>query len=148
MAKEAEKKEAEIKEEISTEEPKIKSARKRGKKRTLTEGVFYINANLNNTIVTLADKAGNVVAVVSTGQVGFKGSRKATPFAASKAAQLILDKARNAGMTTADVVVKGIGIGRDSVLRTLGSSDIYIKALRDVTPVPHNGPRAKRSRRV
>ncbi len=124
-----------------------KVPKKKGKK-TLSEGVFYIHAGINNTIISLADKTGRVVASSSAGQVGFKGTRKATPFAASQAARAILEKARHLGVGSAEIVVKGVGVGRESAIRTIGNSEIEITVLRDVTPVPHNGPRPKRARRV
>jgi len=144
-----EKRTEEAQKPATVKEPEEKKpVKKKGKKRRLDEGVFYLYAGLNNTVITLADKEGNVVASSSAGQAGFKGSRKSTPFAASKAARLILEKAQSLGVTSASIVVKGVSVGRDATLRALGGSEIQIVSLRDVTPLPHNGPRPKRSRRV
>lgn len=112
------------------------------------EGVIYISSTYNNTIITLADKAGKVLAWRSAGSIGFKGTKKATPFAASKVAEalcLVIDKL---GITKADIFVKGIGSGRDSAIRSLASHGLEITAIADVTPVPHNGCRSKKARRV
>jgi len=153
VKREAQKTEEETKADLPLspgEEKKASRAikRKSRKKRTLSEGIFFLQAGLNNTLITLADKSGNVVASTSTGQIGFKGSRKATPFAASKVARSILEKAQNLGLTSAEIWIKGVGMGRESALRTLGSSEIHITTLKDLTPLPHNGPRPKRPRRV
>lgn len=117
-------------------------------KRKIQEGRVYINATYNNTLVTVTDKGGNVLAWLTTGSLGFSGPKKSTPFAASKVTEAILEKIRKTGPQKVDVFVRGIGKGRDSVLRTLASKGLEIVSIRDVTPIPHNGPRRPRPRRV
>ena len=98
--------------------------------------------------MTLADKSGNALFASSSGAMGFKGAKKGTPFASAKIAELLADKAINAGIKEVDVVVKGVGAGRESGIRTFASKGIEISAIRDVTPIPHNGPKPKKPRRV
>jgi small subunit ribosomal protein S11 len=111
-------------------------------------GVAHIQATFNNTIVTLSDAEGGVVGWSSAGKVGFKGSRKGTPFAAQMAAQNASVAAREAGMRTVDVLVTGPGAGRESAIRSLQANGLDIKTIRDVTPIPHNGCRPRKRRRV
>jgi small subunit ribosomal protein S11 len=133
-----------------------KAAAKQGKKKTfkkrekkhVSTGVVHILASFNNTLVTIADSAGNVVSWSSSGSLGFRGSRKGTPFAAQQAAQKAAHAARDQGMRTVDVRVKGPGSGRESAIRALASSGLEIKSIKDVTPIPHNGCRPPKKRRV
>jgi len=124
-----------------------RGSKKRGKKNVQT-GVAHIAATFNNTIVTITDVSGNVVAWSSAGQVGFKGSRKSTPFAAQLAAGAAAKKAMEHGMRTVSVLVKGPGAGRESALRALQGAGFKISMIRDVTPIPHNGCRPPKRRRV
>ncbi len=117
-------------------------------KRTLSAGQIHIFASFNNTIVTVTDLQGNTVAWGSSGSAGFKGSRKSTPFAARLAAEQALKAAQAMGMKEADVFVKGPGPGREAVLRAIQASDIKVRSISDVTPVPHNGCRPPKKRRV
>ena len=127
---------------------KEKKAPKRKEKRVVPHGVAHIQATFNNTIVTLTDPEGGVVGWSSAGKVGFKGSRKGTPFAAQMAAQNASTAAREAGMRTVDVLVTGPGAGRESAIRSLQANGMDIKTIRDVTPIPHNGCRPPKRRRV
>ena len=125
---------------------KVKS-RKREKK-SVPEGRACIKATFNNTIVTLTDPNGNVLAWSSSGTVGFKGSRKGTPYAAQMATNAAARKAMEYGLKQVEVIVKGPGSGREAAIRALQSSGLYIISIRDVTPIPHNGCRPPKRRRV
>jgi small subunit ribosomal protein S11 len=122
--------------------------RKKKVKRNVPVGVACVYASFNNTIVTISDPNGNVVSWSSSGCGGFKGSRKSTPFAAQVAGENAARKAREFGMRTVTVFVKGPGSGRESALRALHTSGLTITSIRDITPVPHNGCRPRKSRRV
>jgi small subunit ribosomal protein S11 len=122
-------------------------ARKKEKKNVVT-GVAHVNATFNNTIVTITDGAGNTVLWSSAGSLGFKGSRKSTPYAAQVAAEDAAKKAVDHGMRTLEVEVTGPGAGRESALRALQAVGLNVTAIRDVTPIPHNGCRAPKRRRV
>jgi len=129
----------------------VKAVRKTGKKKekkNITEGVAHIQSTFNNTIVTITDLSGNVVAWSSAGLQGFKGSRKSTPFAAQMAAEDAVRKAKEQGMRKVQVYIKGPGAGRESALRSLQLAGLTITTIRDVTPVPHNGCRPPKRRRV
>ena len=128
-------------------QPKKKGAKKKEKKIVPT-GVAHIQATFNNTTVTIADLEGNVVCWSSAGSLGFKGSRKGTPFAAQQAALTAANRAREAGMRTLEVNVKGPGSGRDSAIRALQTAGLEVRAIRDATPIPHNGCRPPKRRRV
>ena len=114
----------------------------------VSNGTLYIRSTYNNTVMTLTDKNGNALFASSSGALGFKGAKKGTPFASAKIAELLADKAKNAGIKEVDVVVKGVGAGRESGIRTFASKGIEISAIKDVTPIPHNGPKPKKPRRV
>jgi small subunit ribosomal protein S11 len=126
---------------------KKKSAKKR-EKVMVPIGVAHIIASFNNTMVTLTDPAGNVVANASSGSQGFKGSRKGTPFAAQQASYKAATIARDHGMKTVSVRIKGPGAGRESAVRALQSAGLEVKSIKDVTPIPHNGCRPPKRRRV
>jgi len=128
-------------------QPKKKGAKKKEKKIVPT-GVAHIQATFNNTTVTIADLEGNVVCWSSAGSLGFKGSRKGTSFAAQQAALTAANRAREAGMRTLEVNVKGPGSGRDSAIRALQTAGLEVRTIRDVTPIPHNGCRPPKRRRV
>jgi small subunit ribosomal protein S11 len=121
---------------------------KKKNKKNVQTGVAHIAATFNNTIVTITDVSGNVIAWSSSGQVGFKGSRKSTPFAAQLAAGAAAKKAMEHGMRNVAVYVKGPGAGRESALRALQAAGFKISLIRDVTPIPHNGCRPPKRRRV
>jgi len=124
------------------------AARRRKAKRTVSEGVAHIRATFNNTSITITDPKGNVVAWSSAGSAGFKGSRKGTPFAAQVAAERAARAAIDMGMRTVMVLVRGPGAGRESAVRALGAAGFQVSAIRDVTPIPHNGCRPPKKRRV
>jgi small subunit ribosomal protein S11 len=121
---------------------------KKREKRHVSSGVVHIQASFNNTLVTIADSTGNVVSWSSSGSLGFRGSRKGTPFAAQQAAQRAAQGARDQGMRVVEVRVKGPGSGRESAIRALASSGLEIRSIKDVTPIPHNGCRPPKKRRV
>jgi len=121
---------------------------KKREKRNIPIGLVHVQATFNNTIITFTDTIGNVVAWSSSGSLGFRGSRKGTPFAAQQASLTAANKARDAGMRTVDVRVAGPGAGRESAVRALSTAGIEVKSIRDVTPIPHNGCRPPKKRRV
>ncbi|MBL0714323.1 MAG: 30S ribosomal protein S11 [Desulfosarcina sp.] len=121
---------------------------KKKEKKNIASGVVHIQSTFNNTIVTITDAAGNAVAWSSAGVQGFKGSRKSTPFAAQLAAQDAAKKAQEHGMKTVEVYVKGPGPGRESALRALQAAGFKVMIIKDVTPIPHNGCRPPKRRRV
>ena len=127
---------------------KPKRQTKKKVKKNIQSGVAHIASTFNNTVVTISDVSGNVISWSSAGVVGFKGSRKSTPYAAQLAAQDAAKKAMDHGLRTVSVHVKGPGSGRESALRALQSSGLQITRIRDVTPVPHNGCRPPKRRRV
>ena len=131
--------------------PAAKKERKSAKKkerRLVPHGVVHIQASFNNTIVSITDPEGNVLAWSSAGRIGFKGSRKGTPFAAQVAAQNAGNQVRDLGLRSVDVEVKGPGAGREGAIRALQSTGIDVKSIKDVTPIPHNGCRPRKRRRV
>ncbi len=123
---------------------------KRGKKREKVEatGVAHIKATFNNTIIALTDNYGNVISWASAGRVGFKGSRKSTPFAAQLAAETAVKEAKELGLQRVEVLVKGPGSGREAAVRSIQAAGLEITAIKDVTPIPHNGCRPPKRRRV
>lgn len=121
---------------------------KKKEKKNISSGVVHIQSTFNNTIVTITDPVGNVLSWSSSGVQGFKGSRKSTPFAAQLAAEDAVKKALEYGMKTVEVFVKGPGAGRESALRSLQSAGFNILSIKDVTPIPHNGCRPPKRRRV
>jgi small subunit ribosomal protein S11 len=125
-----------------------KAVKGKKEKRLVVNGIVHIQSSFNNTIITITDMSGNVIASSSPGQLGFKGSRKSTPFAAQLAAQNALKKAMALGLKTAEVRVKGPGVGREAALRALQMSGFSVTMIRDVTPIPHNGCRPPKRRRV
>jgi small subunit ribosomal protein S11 len=128
--------------------PTKKVVRKKKERKNITNGVAHIQATFNNTIITITDPVGNVVAWSTAGAKGFKGSRKSTPFAAQIAAEDCAKKAQEHGMRTVEVYVKGPGSGRESALRALQAAGFSISFIKDVTPIPHNGCRPPKRRRV
>ncbi|MFQ5925860.1 MAG: 30S ribosomal protein S11 [Terriglobia bacterium] len=127
---------------------KKKEFRKKREKRHVVQGIAHVRATFNNTIITITDTDGNVVAWASAGSIGFKGSRKGTPFAAQQASGRAARAAREQGMRTIEVRVKGPGSGRESAVRALGVAGLQVTMIRDVTPIPHNGCRPPKRRRV
>ena len=127
---------------------KKKAFKKRGEKRIVHHGFVHVQASFNNTLITITDAEGAVVSWSSAGAIGFKGSRKGTPFAATQAALSATNVAKTFGMRSCDVLVKGPGSGRESAIRALQTIGIEVKSIRDVTPIPHNGCRPTKRRRV
>lgn len=117
-------------------------------KRIVTSGRIYVTATFNNTLITITDKEGNTLCCGSSGASGFKGARKSTPFAATTAIDQALRKALEYGLKEVEVYIKGPGAGRDAVLRVIKNAGITISLIADVTPIPHNGTRAKKKRRI
>jgi small subunit ribosomal protein S11 len=125
-----------------------KKTRKKKEKKNIPNGVAHIQSTFNNTIITITDMVGNVISWSSAGVVGFKGSRKNTPYAASQAAEDVAKKAKEQGVKNLEVYIKGPGAGREAALRSLQAMGFTIKLIRDVTPIPHNGCRQPKRRRV
>lgn len=136
LLKETEKVEAAVKKEVKLAPKKI------------TEGKVYISSSYNNTLMTLTNQKGDVICQKSAGAIGFKGTKKGTAFAASKVASAFIEMLDKLGIEKIDVLVKGIGSGRDSALRSLAGRGLNIVSIKDITPVPHNGCRPKKARRV
>jgi small subunit ribosomal protein S11 len=129
-------------------ESRRKDGKRRRERRTVAEGIAHIQSTFNNTVITITDMGGNALAWASAGGQGFRGSRKGTPFAAQTAAELVARKVIDQGMRKVDVLVKGPGSGREAAIRALQSAGLEISMIRDVTPIPHNGPRPPKRRRV
>ncbi len=127
---------------------KEKKVVKKKERRVVPHGIAHIQATFNNTIVSIADPEGSILCWSSAGRIGFKGSRKGTPFAAQVAAQNAGNLAKDLGVRTLDVEVRGPGAGRESAIRALAAAGVEIKSIRDVTPIPHNGCRPRKRRRV
>lgn len=139
-------------EELLKEKEKIESAAKKEIKtktfRKIKEGRIYIFSSYNNTLLTLSDLKGNILSWTSAGRLGFRGAKKSTPFAASKAAEAIAQSAKKLGVERIEVLVKGIGAGRESAVRSLAARGLDIISIKDITPIPHNGCRPPKVRRV
>lgn len=118
------------------------------KKKFVTHGRAYIQATYNNTIVTITDQAGNVLAWASAGTSGFKGPKKATPYAAGIIVRNVANRVRDYGLRVVDVFVKGVGSGREAAIRAINANGFNIQSIKDITPIPHNGPRPPKVRRV
>jgi small subunit ribosomal protein S11 len=117
-------------------------------KKTVFEGNVYIQATFNNTIVTITDLKGNALSWCSAGSLGFKGAKKSTPFAAQSTAETATNRAKDFGLKEVNVYVKGPGVGRESAIRSLGALGLRVKSISDITPIPHNGCRPRKTRRV
>ena len=128
--------------------PKKKTGKKKKVRKDVGFGIANIQSSFNNTIISISDRDGNVLCWSSSGTAGFKGARKGTPFAAQLASREVANKARDYGVRYLDVRVKGPGAGRESAIRALQADGIEIKSIRDVTPIPHNGCRVRKRRRV
>ena len=129
-------------------ESRRKDGKRRRERRTVAEGIAHVQSTFNNTVITITDMGGNALAWASAGGQGFRGSRKGTPFAAQTAAEQVARKVIDQGMRKVDVLVKGPGSGREAAIRALQSAGLEISMIRDVTPIPHNGPRPPKRRRV
>ena len=129
-------------------ESRRKDGKRRRERRTVVEGIAHIQSTFNNTVITITDMGGNALAWASSGGQGFRGSRKGTPFAAQTAAEQVARKVIDQGMRKVDVLVKGPGSGREAAIRALQSAGLEVSMIRHVTPIPHNGPRPPKRRRV
>ena len=129
-------------------ESRRRDGKRRRERRTVAEGIAHIQSTFNNTVITITDMGGNALAWASAGGQGFRGSRKGTPFAAQTAAEQVARKVIDQGMRKVDVLVKGPGSGREAAIRALQSAGLEVSLIRDVTPIPHNGPRPPKRRRV
>ena len=125
-----------------------KKSFKKKEKRVVPTGLVHVQASFNNTIITITDPIGNVLAWSSSGSLGFRGSRKGTPYAAQQASLTAANKAKESGLRSVEVRVNGPGAGRESAIRSIQAAGITIRAIRDVTPIPHNGCRPQKRRRV
>jgi small subunit ribosomal protein S11 len=132
---------------VVDQELKTRSLAKLPKKK-LASGVLYIQSTYNNTLMNLTDSQGHTMMWSSSGSLGFKGAKKGTPFAAAKVAEVLAEKAKNIGIKNIDVIVKGVGAGRESAIRTFAAKGIEISRIKDATPIPHNGPKPPKPRRV
>jgi small subunit ribosomal protein S11 len=126
----------------------VAKSRKRKVRRSVTKAIAHVKATFNNTIITITDPAGEVLCWDSAGTIGFKGSRKSTPFAAQRAAETVAEKARKLGVREVEVKVKGPGSGRESAITALQAAGIAVRSIEDVTPLPHDGCRPRKKRRV
>lgn len=124
------------------------TAKKRGKRRFLAAGKIYIQATYNNTIITITDQSGAVVAWSSAGKMGFRGPKKSTPYAASITVRDVMERIKDVGLKNVDVFVRGVGSGREAAVRALGAQGLNIISIQDMTPIPHNGCRPPKVRRV
>ena len=122
--------------------------KKKKEKKVVAEGNVYIQATFNNTIVTITDVRGNTLSWASAGGLGFRGAKKSTPYAAQTTAETAAKKAMDFGLREVNVYVKGPGVGRESAIRSLGNLGLWVKSIKDMTPIPHNGCRPRKSRRV
>jgi small subunit ribosomal protein S11 len=133
---------------MSTQTPQSADKKKARLRKNVGKAVAHVKASFNNTIITIVDGAGQVIAWDSAGTIGYKGSRKSTPYAAQRAAEKVADKVKKMGVHELEVLVRGPGSGRESAIRALANSGIEVKTIEDVTPLPHNGCRPRKRRRV
>lgn len=134
--------------QASSEAKAAAAPKKKGKKRKLIEGRVYISATYNNTIISITEMSGGVVAWASSGSCGFKGTRKATPYAASVAAETAINKAKAMGLEKVHIITKGVGNGRDQAIRAINTAGLSIESISDTTAIPHNGCRPRKARRI
>lgn len=134
--------------DLTTEDGRAAAMRTSVLKKKLTEGIAHIQSTYNNTIIAISDLKGDVLVSSSAGALGFRGAKKGTPYAATKVAEFLGEKARAAGLQSIHIMINGVGAGREAALRSFAAQGFDIRVIRDVTPVPHNGPRQKKPRRV
>ena len=133
---------------MSQQTPPVVEKKKARLRKNVGKAIAHVKASFNNTIITIVDSAGQVIAWDSAGTIGYKGSRKSTPYAAQRAAEKVADKVKKMGVHELEVLVRGPGSGRESAIRALANSGIEVKSIEDVTPLPHNGCRPRKRRRV
>lgn len=148
MAKKIADKENKVEEKKENVTEKAVEVKTSNKQRRVSSGILYVESTFNNTKVSLSDEKGNVLLWSSSGSLGFRGAKKGTPFAAAKIGEMLGQKAFDMGLKEIDVVVKGVGSGRESAIRGFITKGFAINSIKDVTPVPHNGPKSKKPRRV
>jgi small subunit ribosomal protein S11 len=134
--------------EAGAVESAVEKAKSKAVSKKIENGRVYVNASYNNTVITVTNEKGGVIAWASAGSLGFNGPKKATPFAASKIVAALSEKLKKSGPVNIDIFIKGIGTGRDSAIRSFVNQGFNILSINDVTPIPHNGPRPKKVRRV
>lgn len=134
--------------DLTTEEGRASAVKSTQLKKKLSDGVAHILSTYNNTIISITDPKGDAILSSSAGALGFSGAKKGTPYAATKLAEFLGEKAKAAGVKNLGILVKGVGSGRDAALRSFAAQGFEIYSIRDITPVPHNGPRAPKPRRV
>ncbi|HRY52596.1 MAG TPA: 30S ribosomal protein S11 [Candidatus Portnoybacteria bacterium] len=132
----------------SVQKKAVAAAQQSQSSKLVDKGRIYVQSTYNNTLITIADSRGGVIAWASAGSLGFKGPKKATPYAASKTVETLMEKVKKAGLRNVDVFVKGVGGGRESAVRAFAANGLNILSIKDVTPVPHNGCRPRKVRRV
>jgi small subunit ribosomal protein S11 len=128
--------------------PKATKTKKSKARKKLKVGVAHVKATFNNTIISITDAQGNVFGSSSAGRVGFSGTRKSTPYAATQSTSALMEQAKQFGLEEVSIIVKGIGSGRDAAIRGISAAGVTITSIRDITPIPHNGVRPKRRRRI
>src|SRR3989344_8628173 len=134
--------------DLTTEDGRAAAVKSAAPKRKLTEGVIHILSTYNNTIISVSDTSGDVILSASSGALGFSGAKKGTPYAATKVAEFLGEKAKVAGIKSMRIMVRGVGGGRDAALRSFIAQGFNVDAIRDITPMPHNGPKPPKPRRV
>ena len=137
-----------LKESEALEKSIEKASGKVAAAKKIARGIIFINASYNNTVITATDSGGDVLGWSTAGSLGFSGPKKATPFAASKVVAALAEKLKKVGLSDVDIIVKGVGAGRDSAIRSLANQGFNILSIKDATPIPHNGPRPPKVRRV
>ena len=134
--------------DLTTDEGRASAVKSTQSKKKFTDGVVHILSTYNNTIISITDPKGDIILSSSSGALGFSGAKKGTPYASTKVAEFLGEKAKAVGIKNLGILVKGVGSGRDAALRSFSAQGFEIYAIRDITPVPHNGPRAPKPRRV
>jgi len=136
------------KQDLTTEEGRAAAIKTTSSKRKFSDGVVHVQATYNNTIITITDRNGDVVMSSSAGALGFSGAKKGTPYASTKVAEFLGEKAKAMGIKELSILIKGVGAGRDAAARSFAGQGFEITSIRDITPIPHNGPRSPKPRRV
>ncbi|MEK9175737.1 MAG: 30S ribosomal protein S11 [Patescibacteria group bacterium] len=136
------------KSDLTTDEGRAASIRLSSPKKKIAEGVVHIQSTYNNTLISISDAFGNIIVSSSAGALGFRGAKKGTPYAATKVSEFLGEKAKTIGMQKVNILVKGVGASREAAIRSFAGQGFDISVIRDITPIPHNGPRSPKPRRV
>jgi len=136
------------KQDLTTDEGRAAAIKLSSPKKKMTEGIVHVQATYNNTIISITDSRGDVIMTSSAGALGFSGAKKATPYASTKVAEFLGEKAKVLGLKDINILIKGVGSGRDAAARSFVAQGFDVHSIRDITPVPHNGPRSPKPRRV